>query len=431
MGEHIQVIPITLQSPKATDVLIPGMRGPKGEPFRYEDFTEEQLNALKIGSGGTSTTIQGPKGDIGPVGPKGERGEKGEPGPQGIQGEQGPAGKPFTYDMFTPDQLEALRGPKGDTGLQGPQGDIGPMGPQGQTGPQGPKGEPFKFSDFTEEQLAQLKAPAGSGGSGGNVDLSAYTTKQDADNLYLKKVDLRNYLTMIGDPKYALKTELNNYLSNTDATNNYAQKGWATQTFAYKNDLGTFIKKSEIAKYALTPGDASARYVNKIEGKSFANKSELNDYVKKSEINQYTSSANVQLTPEQIEKLRGPKGDPGDNVNLETVAKIKNLLLDNNVCVHSDSLEGILLEYFEAQRNSTTIYLIGDKGIADPYITVSEGKINIQYGVTLPFQINDGEIQYMVTGEVSVPLPSTTEPVTIKFYNARMKLMHTKTVEVQ
>ena len=126
---------------------------------------------------------------------------------------------------------------------------------------------------------------------------------------------------------------------------------------------------------------------------------------------------------------RGRKGPQGDNVNLETVAKIKNLLLDNNVFVHSDSLEGILLEYFEAQRNSTTIYLIGDEGIADPYITVSEGKINIQYGVTLPFQINDGEIQYMVTGEVSVPLPSTTENTTIKFYNARMKLMYTKLIE--
>lgn len=225
MGEHIQVIPITLQSPKATDVLIPGMRGPKGEPFRYEDFTEEQLNALKIGSGGTSTTIPGPKGDIGPVGPQGIQGE---PGPKGEPGPQGPAGKSFTYDMFTPDQLEALRGPKGDTGLQGPQGDIGPMGPQGPAGraftysdftqeqlnnlrgPQGPKGEPFKFSDFTEEQLAQLKGPAGTGSS---VDLSAYTTKKDADNLYLRKTDLRNYLTMIGDPKYALKTELNNYVS--------------------------------------------------------------------------------------------------------------------------------------------------------------------------------------------------------------------------
>ena len=116
---------------------------------------------------------------------------------------------------------------------------------------------------------------------------------------------------MIGDPKYALKTELSNYLSNTDAINNYAQKGWATQTFAYKNDLGTFIKKNEIAQYALTPGDASTRYINKIEGQSFAQKSELSDYVKKTEINQYTSASNVQLTPEQIEKLKGPKGEPG------------------------------------------------------------------------------------------------------------------------
>lgn len=158
------------------------------------------------------------------------------------------------------------------------------------------------------------------------------------------------------------------------------------------------------------------------------------------------------FTPEQLESLKGPrgadgdigptgpqgntgeqgpKGDPGDNVNLETVAKIKNLLLDNNVFVHSDSLEGILLEYFEAQKNNITIYLIDDTSISEPYITVNEGKINIQYGATLPFQINDGEIQYMKNGSVEVPLPSTTEPITIKFYNARMKLMFTKTVEVQ
>ena len=127
---------------------------------------------------------------------------------------------------------------------------------------------------------------------------------------------------------------------------------------------------------------------------------------------------------------RGRKGPQGDNVNLETVAKIKNLLLDNNVFVHSDSLEGILLEYFEAQRNITSIYLMGDEGIIEPYITVNEGKINIQYAVTLPFQINDGEIQYMRTGGVTIPLPSTTENTTIKFYNARMKLMYTKVIEV-
>lgn len=126
---------------------------------------------------------------------------------------------------------------------------------------------------------------------------------------------------------------------------------------------------------------------------------------------------------------RGRKGPQGDNVNLETVKKIKDLLLDNNIFVKSDSLEGIMLEYFGAQRNRTSIYLMGDDGIPEPYIRINEGKINIQYGVTLPFQINDGEIQYMGTGDVSVPLPSTTENTTIKFYNARMKLMYTKLIE--
>ncbi len=126
---------------------------------------------------------------------------------------------------------------------------------------------------------------------------------------------------------------------------------------------------------------------------------------------------------------RGRKGPQGDNVNLETVAKIKNLLLDNNVLVKSDSLEGILLEYFEAQRNSNTVYLTDDASLAEPYITVNEGKINITYGVTLPIRINDGEIKYMSMANISVPLPSTTENTTIKFYNARMKLMYTKLIE--
>ena len=238
--------------------------------------------------------LQGPKGEPGEQGPPGPPGPPGEPGRngndgeqglqgiQGIQGQPGKDGKPFTYDMFTQEQLENLKGPRGE---------------------QGPPGPP---------------------GTGANVDLSAYATKQEAENLYLKKVDIRNYLTMLGDPKYALKTELSDYLSKTDATNNYAQKGWATQTFAYKNDLGTFIKKNEIAQYALTPGDASARYVNKLEGQSFAQKSELSDYVKKTEINQYTSSTQgppgpkgepfkySDFTQDQLNALKGPKGDKGE-----------------------------------------------------------------------------------------------------------------------
>ncbi|MDW4222078.1 BppU family phage baseplate upper protein [Staphylococcus saprophyticus] len=55
---------------------IRGEPGEKGEPFKYTDFTTEQLNNLK-----------GPKGD------------------------------PFKYTDFTQSQLDALKGPKGDNGV--------------------------------------------------------------------------------------------------------------------------------------------------------------------------------------------------------------------------------------------------------------------------------------------------------------------------
>ena len=124
---------------------------------------------------------------------------------------------------------------------------------------------------------------------------------------------------------------------------------------------------------------------------------------------------------------RGRKGPQGDNVNLETVAKIKNLLLDYNAFVKSDSLEGILLEFITAQANG--LNFVKDDDINEPYIRVSEGMVQITYLTSLPFQINDGEVQYMEGQNVERPLPSTTENTTIKFYSARMKLMYTKIIE--
>ena len=269
----------------------------------------EDKEVIKVKDNTQIVKLQGPKGEPGEQGPPGPPGPPGEPGRNGNDGEQG---------------LQGIQGPPGAPGRDGLNGDPGPKGEPGKDG------KPFTYDMFTAEQLAALKGPKGDPGppgppgTGSNVDLSAYATKQEADNLYLKKVDIRNYLTMLGDPKYALKTELNDYLSKTDATNNYAQKGWATQTFAYKNDLSAFIKKNEIAQYALTPGDASTRYVNKLEGQSFAQKSELSDYVKKTEINQYTSSTQgppgpkgepfkySDFTQDQLNALKGPKGDKGE-----------------------------------------------------------------------------------------------------------------------
>ncbi len=101
---------------------IPGVQGEKGDPFEYEDFTEEQLEGLK-----------------------GETGETGSQGPQGIQGE------PFEYEDFTPEQLEDLKGETGDTG-ESIKGD---------------KGDPFEYEDFTPEQLEDLTGPKGDKGDTG------------------------------------------------------------------------------------------------------------------------------------------------------------------------------------------------------------------------------------------------------------------------
>ena len=270
----------------------------------------EDNETIKVKDNTQIVKLQGPKGDPGEQGPPGPPGEPGRNGIDGLNGERGLQGPP---------------GPPGAPGKDGLNGDPGPKGEPGKDG------KPFTYDMFTQEQLEALKGPRGEQGppgppgTGANVDLSPYATKQEADNLYLKKVDIRNYLTMLGDPKYALKTELDGYLSKTDATNNYAQKGWATQTFAYKNDLGTFVKKNEIGQYALTPGDASTRYVNKLEGQSFAQKSELSEYVKKAEINQYASSTQgppgpkgepfkySDFTQDQLNALKGPKGDKGES----------------------------------------------------------------------------------------------------------------------
>ncbi|WP_223197228.1 MULTISPECIES: phage baseplate upper protein [unclassified Staphylococcus] len=56
---------------------------------------------------------EGPQGEQGPRGPQGLQGPKGEQGPKGDKGDKG---DPFKYTDFTQSQLDALKGPKGDSG---------------------------------------------------------------------------------------------------------------------------------------------------------------------------------------------------------------------------------------------------------------------------------------------------------------------------
>lgn len=65
------------QSPTLSTTI--GIPGPKGDPFRYEDFTPAQLEALKV---------------------------KGDKGPEGKQGPQGPA--PDTSAFMVKSDLQLI-----------------------------------------------------------------------------------------------------------------------------------------------------------------------------------------------------------------------------------------------------------------------------------------------------------------------------------
>lgn len=122
------------------------LKGEKGDPFTYDDFTPEQLLALKGETGiegksayqvavekgfiGTETEwLASLKGEIGPMGPQGIQGKT---GPQGIQGEIGPQG------------------------IQGEVGPIGPQGIQGKIGPQGPKGDSYQITETDYAAIAEM-----------------------------------------------------------------------------------------------------------------------------------------------------------------------------------------------------------------------------------------------------------------------------------
>lgn len=382
----------------------PGPKGDKGDPFTYADFTAEQLAALKGPKGDQGIQgvagPQGPIGPIGPVGPKGDRGEKGEQGQQGIQGiqgpvgPQGPKGEPLRFSDLTPDQIAQLKGPKGDPGPQGPQG------------------------------------PAGVGGSGGgSVDLS----------------------------QYAKKTDLNNYLSRTDANNNYAQKGWSANTFAYKGDLGAFIRKNEIRQYALTPGDAASRYVNNIQAQSFAKYADLNNYrtvkdadnlyLKKVDIRGYINmisdpvylkkadASTTYVAKEQYDKdmtaLKASGGSGSDLSNYYTKADVDaklaqldlsnviNALRAGNVAVDDTSLSGILLTIAKS-----TLTLQSDSDIVSRYPLVlpawEDGDTevrfeNLYYGTKL--RIDGTEYTVNNNGFVAYTLPTDKTQVKVEYCN--------------
>lgn len=111
----------------------------------------EKVQNVDIDIYGTNLNITRPSGEkkefdlIQLKGDKGERGEKGDKGDKGEKGDKG---------------LQGERGEQGLQGIQGLQGMKGDTGAQGEQGIQGVKGDPFTYDDFTPDEIENLKKPA-------------------------------------------------------------------------------------------------------------------------------------------------------------------------------------------------------------------------------------------------------------------------------
>ena len=135
--------------------------GPKGAPFVYEDFTPEQLAALKGAKGDAFTYEDFTEEQLKALtGPKGDAFTYDDFTAEQLALLKGEKGDAFTYEDFTPEQLALLKGEKGD-----------PFEYSDFTAEQlallkGEKGDPFTYADFTEDQLAALKGAQGETGRG-------------------------------------------------------------------------------------------------------------------------------------------------------------------------------------------------------------------------------------------------------------------------
>lgn len=156
--------------------------GPKGAPFVYEDFTPEQLAALKGAKGDAFTYEDFTEEQLKALtGPKGDAFTYDDFTAEQLALLKGEKGDAFTYADFTPEQLASLKGEKGDAFeysdftaeqlalLKGEKGD--PFEYSDFTAEQlallkGEKGDPFTYADFTEDQLAALKGAQGETGRG-------------------------------------------------------------------------------------------------------------------------------------------------------------------------------------------------------------------------------------------------------------------------
>ena len=311
-----------------------GERGPKGDPFTYDDFTPEQLESLK--------------------GPKGDPFTYNDFTPEQLESLKGSKGDPFTYDDFTPEELEQLKGPKGPKGdaftyndftpeqlaqLKGPKGDsftYDDFTPEELEQLKGSKGDPFTYADFTEAQLESLKGPKG---DKGDAFTYADFTPEQLEQLKGQKGDAFTYNDFTAEQLEQLK----------------GPKGDKGDAFIYDDFTEAQLELLKGPKGdPFTYNDFTEAQLESLKGQ----KGDKGD--------PFTYN---DFTPEQLESLKGPKGDKGDAFTYAdfTVEQLASLKGPKGDPFTYNDFTAEQLESLKGQK--------GDKGDAFTYNDFTEAQL--------------------------------------------------------
>ena len=229
---------------------IQGIQGPKGDTGERGPQGQQGIQGVQGPRGQT-----GPQGQVGPQGPKGQKGDTGQRGPRGQIGPRGETGAAFTYDDFTPEQLELLRGPrgqKGQTGQTGPQGlkgDTGQKGEKGDTGSQGPKGDSGPKGDKGQQGIQGQTGKTGAQGQKGETgDSGVYIGTDEPTDENIKV-----------------------WISNDSSTDSGTVESLVSDVSELKEDLDELTEVLNIAKTADKTSDiftlyGSAGYLSYADG---------------------------------------------------------------------------------------------------------------------------------------------------------------------
>lgn len=138
------------------------------------------------------------------------------------------------------------------------------------------------------------------------------------------------------------------------------------------------------------------------------------------------------FTQEQLAALKGPKGDPGDSASV-TVDKVHDWLLENNVFVKDNTVEGVLMAALQA-INSTTYFAkpYYNINISNPFIVSSVEGDDVKLVVSgydhYKVQVNNGEPVEIVNGSAAIPVDKATQTFNVKYIDMVGRVVAEKTV---